>query len=114
MTETAQAGADSLCNQGRICLATVVVAAGDAIQLSCQPPRPDGLAYGAACSKDTGSTQRCKDDSLCIAGPGGTGAPFCTTLCRIDARLPDRLGLPRVPAGAAQQLVRAWSASARR
>ena len=46
------------------------------------------MAYGAACSKDTASTQRCKDDSLCIAGPGGSGATFCTTLCRIDADCP--------------------------
>jgi hypothetical protein len=88
VTETAQAGADSLCNQGRICLATQVVASGDAIQLSCQSPQAGGLAYGAACSKDTASTQRCKDDSLCIAGPGGSGATFCTTLCRIDADCP--------------------------
>ena len=87
-TETAQAGTDSLCNQGRICLSNEVVAAGDAIQLSCQPPQPGGLAYGAACSKDAGSTQRCKDDSLCIAGPGGTGATFCTTLCRNDGDCP--------------------------
>src|SRR3954466_15294916 len=42
--DTAQAGADSLCNQGRICLSTQVVAAGDAIQLACQPPQPGGLA----------------------------------------------------------------------
>lgn len=88
VTETAQAGADSDCNQGRICLATVVVASGDAIQLSCLPPRPDGLAYGAACSTDSSSSQHCKDDSLCITGPGAAGASFCTTLCRIDADCP--------------------------
>ena len=38
----AQGGADSVCNRGRICLATVVVASGTALQLSCLPPRAGG------------------------------------------------------------------------
>jgi hypothetical protein len=90
VTETAQAGADSLCNQGRICLATVVVAAGSAIQLSCLAARDASasVAYGQPCSKDPSSSQRCRDDSLCINAPGASGAPFCTTLCRIDADCP--------------------------
>jgi hypothetical protein len=81
----AQGGADSVCNQGRICLATVVVASGTALQLSCLPPRAGGLAYGAACSPDPSGTLRCLDDSLCISSPDAPGAPFCTTLCRNDA-----------------------------
>ena len=81
----ARGGADAVCNQGRICLATVVVAAGSALQLSCLPPRAGGLAYGAACSPDPSSPLRCLDDSLCIEAPDAPGAPFCTTLCRNDA-----------------------------
>jgi hypothetical protein len=85
LSETPQAGADSLCNQGRVCLATDVNAAGDAIALSCHVPRAAGLDYGMACSTDAASAQRCKDDSLCIAAPGSSGARFCTKLCRVDA-----------------------------
>src|SRR6266700_1011864 len=84
MTETPQSGADSLCNQGRICLATDVTAAGDAIALNCHLPRAGGLDYGMPCSTDTASSQRCKDDSLCVAPPDGS-ASFCTKLCRVDA-----------------------------
>jgi hypothetical protein len=83
--ETLQNGADSLCNQGRICLATVVAATGDALALSCLVPRADGLGYGATCSKDPASGLRCKDDSLCVEAADAPGAFFCTTLCRLDA-----------------------------
>ena len=88
--ETSEAGADSVCNQGRICLSTAVNAAGTTttLPLSCVVPRGDGLAYGAACSKDPAGGVRCKDDSLCIEAPDAPGAPFCTTLCRIDADCP--------------------------
>jgi hypothetical protein len=87
LDETLQGGADSLCNQGRICLATVVTAAGDALALSCLAPAAGGLGFGDACSKDPAGGARCQDDSLCIEAADVPGA-FCTTLCRIDADCP--------------------------
>jgi len=89
LTETAQSGADRLCNQGRSCVAVEVSAAGDAISLTCVAPRAGGLDYGMPCSTDSTSAQRCKDDSLCVEPPGTPGgARFCTQLCRIDADCP--------------------------
>jgi hypothetical protein len=82
LTETAQGGADSLCDRGRVCVATSVAPSGDAISLTCVAPAAGGLDYGMSCSKDAGGGARCKDDSLCI---GAAGATFCSSLCRIDA-----------------------------
>jgi hypothetical protein len=88
LTEVAQAGADSLCSDGRSCVATLVVPTGDAIQLTCVAPQPGAVAYGTACTTGAGSAARCKDDSLCIAAADFPGAPFCSQLCRIDADCP--------------------------
>ena len=87
LDETLQGGADSVCNQGRICLATVVAASGDALVLSCAVPAAGGLGFGAACSREPGGVAHRQDDSLCIEAPDVPGA-FCTTLCRIDADCP--------------------------
>jgi hypothetical protein len=90
LTETPQAGTDTVCNQERICVATQVATSGDALALTCVVPRAGGLGYGADCSTDAASALRCKDDSLCVAPPAAPGVPevpgvpFCTTLCRID------------------------------
>jgi hypothetical protein len=87
ISETAQAGADGLCNRGRICVATAVTAAGDAVALTCVSPNAAGLDYGMPCAAGAASATPCKDDSLCTT-PASGGAPFCSTLCRLDADCP--------------------------
>lgn len=84
--QVVQQGADALCPKGDICAPTIAVGAtGDTQYLSCIPPRPDALAFGAACSKDPSQKLRCADDALCAERSGKT---FCSTLCRVDADCP--------------------------
>src|SRR5678816_3441180 len=46
LTSTGQSGADSLCSDGRSCVAKDAVTAGDAFQLTCLPPNPAAVAFG--------------------------------------------------------------------
>jgi hypothetical protein len=82
---TGTSGADSLCNQGRACVATTPAPSGDALQLTCVAPAAGAVAYGMPCATGAASTARCADDSLCIEAPDAPGAPFCSALCRVDA-----------------------------
>jgi hypothetical protein len=88
LTETGQSGADSLCSDGRSCVATMVVSSGDAFQLTCVAPQAGALPFGAACAPGPGSAQPCNDDSLCVEAADFPGAPFCSALCRVDADCP--------------------------
>lgn len=78
-----QQGADANCVTGEVCTPTEAVgAAGDTQLLSCVPPLPGALPFGAPCSTDRAQARRCADDGLCVTGDGG--APFCSQLCRTD------------------------------
>jgi hypothetical protein len=88
LTETGQSGADALCSDGRSCVATMVVPAGNAFQLTCVPPQAGAVAFGAACTTGAGSSAPCKDDSLCVSAPDFPDAPFCSAMCRVDADCP--------------------------
>jgi len=84
--QVGQQGADALCVSGEVCIPTMAVgASGDTQYLSCIPPRPAALPFGATCSPDPAQGMRCADDTLC-AERGGTH--FCSTLCRLDTDCP--------------------------
>ncbi len=83
-----QQGTDALCvtSQGEVCVPTIAVgASGDTQYLSCVPPRPGALAFGATCSKDPTQNLRCADDALCAER---AGSRFCSKLCRVDGDCP--------------------------
>jgi hypothetical protein len=82
--ETPTSGADSLCNDGRVCVVGPVLASNDGFQLACQPPTGTA-AFGVGCTPGGG---QCAADSLCIASPDFPQAPFCSTMCRNDADCP--------------------------
>jgi hypothetical protein len=84
----AQSGADSLCNDGRVCVVGAPVAAGNAFQLTCVPPASGASGFGAACSPGGGAGMACANDSLCVASPDFPAQPFCSTMCRNDADCP--------------------------
>jgi hypothetical protein len=86
--ELAQLGADALCTPGDVCVPDVATASGDALLLRCVEPFTPSIQFGAACTKGTGVTNRCKNDALCIEAPGAPGQPFCSALCRADADCP--------------------------
>lgn len=84
--QVTQQGSNAACPTGQVCVPTLAVgAAGDTAYLSCIPPRPAALAFGAACSPDPTQKLRCADDTLCAAGAAGS---FCSMLCRTDADCP--------------------------
>ncbi|MEO8212127.1 MAG: hypothetical protein ABI560_02995 [Myxococcales bacterium] len=84
--QVGQQGADSLCVAGDVCVPTMAVGAtGNTQYLSCIPPRPGALAFGAACSADPAQGLRCADDSLCAER---AGTRFCSRLCRLDTDCP--------------------------
>ena len=85
--QVGQQGADSLCVTGESCVPTIAVGAtGDTQYLSCVPPRPGAVAFGAPCSKDPAQDMRCADDTLCVSR---AGSAFCSALCRVDADCQD-------------------------
>ncbi|MBC8131582.1 MAG: hypothetical protein H7X95_01270, partial [Deltaproteobacteria bacterium] len=106
--ESAQQGADALCVTGEVCVPTMAVgASGDTQYLSCVPPRPGALAFGATCGLDAAQNLRCADDSLCVAR---AGTRFCSRLCRVDSDCPsaafcvDDYASPTLPNGSVARL----------
>lgn len=84
--QVSQQGADSLCVADEVCVPTMAVGAAGEIQyLSCVPPRPGALPFGAACSRDPAQGLRCADDALCVTRDS---MRFCSSLCRVDADCP--------------------------
>jgi hypothetical protein len=81
-----QQGADALCVTGEVCVPTMIIGvSGDTQYLSCVPPRPGALPFGAACSQDPNQGMRCAEDSLCVER---AGSRFCSKLCRVDTDCP--------------------------
>ena len=86
--EVGVSGADSACSPGDICVAVKPTPDGNALQLTCETPTAGALAFGTPCARDPAMNMRCKNDSLCVEAPDAPGAPFCSTLCRVDQDCP--------------------------
>lgn len=106
----AQSGADSLCNDGHICVVGALLPSGDAFQLTCVPPAAGAQPFGKPCSPNGGAGMQCGNNSLCVPGPDSTTASpdlFCATMCRNDADCPTAaicLEYPATPGGPAAQV----------